>query len=128
VVERADRANAGFCVDSWHLTRSTNNPADILTLPGERVFCIQLNDGPIVADDPDYYTDTISNRVAPGGGEFALSEIIGNLDAIGASCPLSLEVCSTALWELPIEEAAAAVADGMRSVLSQARPAQSDSA
>jgi sugar phosphate isomerase/epimerase len=122
VVERADRPNGGFCVDSWHLTRSTNRPADILTLPGERIFCIQLNDGPITPDDPDYYTDTISNRVAPGAGDFPLVEIVQNLDAVGASCPISLEVCSARLWAEPTEVAAAEVADGMRGVLARARP------
>jgi sugar phosphate isomerase/epimerase len=121
VVERAGRSNGGFCVDSWHLTRSTNNPDDILALPGDRIFCIQLNDGPIVADDPDYYTDTISNRVAPGSGQFDLETMVRNLDTIGAQCPVSLEVCSSALWAGPVETAAQTVADGMRGVLSRAR-------
>ena len=121
LVERVDRPNAGYCVDSWHLTRSTNDPADILTLPGERIFCIQLNDGPVAPDEPDYYTDTISNRVAPGSGEFDLVQIVRNLDAIGASCPISLEVCSRTLWTAPMDEAARVVHDGMRSVLATAR-------
>lgn len=121
VVERADRDNGGFCVDSWHLTRSTNDPADILTLPGDRIFSIQMNDGPIVADDPDYYTDTISNRVPPGEGEFQLTQMIANLDTIGASCPIGLEVMSPALWALPAAEAAKSMADGMRSVVTAAR-------
>ncbi len=120
VVERADRPNGGFCVDSWHLTRSTNEPDDILTLPGERIFCIQLNDGPVKPDDPDYYTDTISNRVAPGAGEFALEAILQNLASVGANCPLSLEVCSADLWQRPVDEAARVTADGMRTVMHQA--------
>lgn len=123
VVERADRPNAGYCVDSWHLTRSTNEPDDILSLPGERIFCVQVNDGPITPDDPDYYTDTLTNRVAPGRGEFALEAMIANLDAVGSTCPMSLEVCSASLWAAPMDEAAAAVADGMRSVLASARSA-----
>lgn len=121
LVERVDRPNAGFCVDSWHLTRSTNDPADILSLPGDRVFCIQLNDGPIRPDEPDYYTDTLANRVPPGSGEFDLVQIVRNLDAIGVSCPISLEVCSRRLWAAPVDEAARLVHDGMRSVLSAAR-------
>jgi sugar phosphate isomerase/epimerase len=121
VVERAGRDNGGFCVDSWHVTRSTNNPDDILALPGDRIFSIQFNDGPIVADDPDYYTDTTTNRVAPGSGEFLLEDIIRNLDTIGAACPIGLEVCSTGLFAMPAADAAKAVADGTRGVLSRAR-------
>ncbi len=121
LVERVDRPNAGFCVDSWHLTRSTNNPADILTLPGDRIFCIQLNDGPILPDEPDYYTDTLSNRVAPGAGEFDLVSIVQHLDRVGAACPISLEVPSRALWAMPVAEAATTVHDGMRAVLERAR-------
>ena len=121
LVERVDRPNAGFCVDSWHLTRSTNDPADILTLPGERIFCIQLNDGPIVAEEPDYYTDTLANRVAPGQGEFDLVSIIRHLDRAGATCPISLEVPSRELWAMSVTDAAATVHDGMRAVLAEAR-------
>lgn len=121
VVERADRPNAGFCVDSWHITRSTNDPDDILRLPGERIYSIQLNDGPIRPDVDDYYTDTLANRVPPGDGEFPLDRIIGNLDAVGAACPIGLEVCSTELWAMPCEDAARTVHDAIRTVLASSR-------
>ena len=44
-------------------------------------------------------------------GLFALVEMVRNLDTIGASCPISLEVCSADLWAAPTEAAALASAD-----------------
>ncbi len=122
MVERADRPNAGFCVDSWHLTRSTNDMSEVLRFPGDRVYAVQLNDGTIEPEDDDYLTDTVTNRRSPGRGEFALVEMIENLDAIGVTCPLGLEVCSSALWALPASEAATRVHDDMRHILARARP------
>ena len=121
IVTLADRANGGLCVDSWHLTRSTNDLDDIRRLPGEKVFATQLNDGPLVADHPDYLHDCLTNRVPPGAGEFALVEMIRALDEIGSTAPIGLEVCSTALWEGPVDLAAQMAADGMRRLLAEAR-------
>lgn len=125
IVERADHDNGGLCFDSWHLTRTTNDIGDILALPGEKIFAVQLNDGPIAPELDDYYTDTISNRVVPGAGEFALVEMVRALDQIGSTAPISLEVCSTVLWAAPIDEAAKLSYDAMRAVLAQARGAAS---
>ena len=36
---------------------------------------------------------------------------------MGVDAPISLEVCSTELWEAPADDAARAAADGMRRVL-----------
>jgi sugar phosphate isomerase/epimerase len=118
----ADRPNGGLCFDSWHLTRSTNNLDDIRALPGEKIFATQWNDGTIEPQNPDYYVDCLSNRVPPGHGSFQLVEMVQILDQIGSRAPLGLEVCSTALWAVPVSEAAEASMTGMRGVLSIARP------
>lgn len=122
IVEGADRPNGGYCVDSWHLTRSTNNLDDVAKLQGDKVFAVQLNDGTIEPALPDdYYTDCLSYRVPPGEGEFALVELVQLLDGLGSTAPLSMEVPSTALWDATAAESAQVVADGMRSVLATAR-------
>jgi sugar phosphate isomerase/epimerase len=123
IVALAGRANGGLCVDSWHLTRSTNDLGDIRRLPGDRVFATQLNDGPIAADHPDYLHDCLTNRVPPGDGQFALVDLVRALDEIGSTAPIGLEVCSATLWEAPVDVAAQVAADGMRRVLAQARTA-----
>ncbi|MGI9596099.1 MAG: sugar phosphate isomerase/epimerase family protein [Acidimicrobiales bacterium] len=122
IVTAADRDNGGFCVDSWHLTRSTNNIDDILQLPGDRVFAVQLNDGTIEPQHPDYLEDCLTNRVPPGDGQFDLVGLIRALDQIGSTAPLGLEVCSTELWQGPVDVAAAVSAQGMRRILAEARP------
>jgi len=121
IVMEADRPNGGFCFDSWHLTRSTNDLDDARNLPGERIFSTQFNDGTVEPQHPDYYEDCLMNRVAPGEGEFALVEMIRILDDIGSTAPIGLEVCSKELWDGPVEIAAHAAADGMRRVLAEAR-------
>ena len=121
IVTTADRANGGFCVDSWHFTRSTNNLDDLRNLPGDKVFATQWNDGTIAPQDGDYLQDCLTNRVPPGDGEFALVEIIRILDSIGSTAPMGVEVCSAELWAAPADYAARVSADAMRRVLSIAR-------
>ena len=127
IVLAADRANGGFCVDSWHLTRSTNDLDDVRALPGDKVFAVQLNDGPIEAPHggtgQEYLVDCLTNRVPPGEGDFALVELVGILDDIGSTAPIGLEVCSTELWEAPVGEAALRSAQAMRRLLASARAA-----
>ena len=121
IVERAGRDNGGLCFDSWHLTRSTNDVGDLSRLGDAPVVATQWNDGTIRPAIDDYYTDTLASRVVPGQGEFALVEMVRALDALGCTAPIGLEVPGTALWEAPIEDAARAAADAMRSILATAR-------
>ena len=123
IVSEADRPNGGFCFDSWHLTRSTNDLNDLRRLDGTRIFATQFNDGTIAPQHPDYLSDCLTNRVSPGDGEFALEEMVRILDDLGATAPIGLEVCSAALWDGPVATAAQQAADGMRTVLSRARRA-----
>ncbi|MEC8974600.1 MAG: sugar phosphate isomerase/epimerase family protein [Actinomycetota bacterium] len=117
IVDRANRSNGGLCFDSWHLTRSTNNPDDLLKIPGDRIFSTQWNDGPLEKVFDDYYTDTLATRLPPGKGEFSLQRMIISIQTIGSSAPIGLEVPSKELWECPITEAAAVSINGMRSLL-----------
>jgi len=121
IVLDADRDNGGFCFDSWHLTRSTNDLADVRALPGEKVFATQWNDGTVVPQQADYLQDCLANRVPPGDGEFELVDMVRILDAAGAPAPVGIEVCSTALWAAPVDDAARIAAEGMRAVLATAR-------
>ena len=117
IVTDADRDNGGFCVDSWHFTRSTNDLDHLRQLPGDKVIATQWNDGTVVPQHPDYLQDCLTNRVPPGDGEFALVEIARILDSIGSTAPVGVEVCSADLWAGRIDHAAQVSADGMRRVL-----------
>ena len=92
----------------------------IRALPGDRVFAVQMNDGPRQPQLDDYKQDCMANRVPPGEGEFDCVAFVRLLAEIGVRAPISLEVCSTELWAAPAAEAARRAADGMRAVLAEA--------
>jgi len=120
IVRAADRPNGGYCVDIWHHVRGANDLTMIEALEPERVFAVQMNDGPLTPDLDDYKPDCLANRVPPGDGEFDCVGFVKLLAKMGVDAPISLEVCSTRLWDGPIEEAAHASADAMRRVLAAA--------
>lgn len=121
IVLDADRPNGGLCVDSWHFTRSTNRLDDLRAIPGEKVVATQWNDGTIEAHNSNYYEDTLSNRVLPGQGEFALDEMLRILDAAGSQAPLGVEICSSELWAAPVDVAAQRGSDAMRAFVNRVR-------
>ncbi len=101
IVEAADRPNGGVCVDIWHHERGARDLAAIAALPGELITGIQLSDGPLVPVESDYYTDCLTNRCAPGDGEFDIAAFLAALRATGTSAAWSLEVCSATGWADP---------------------------
>lgn len=122
IVERADRPNGGVCVDSWHHTRGPDTLDVLAAIDGRRVTSVQLDDGPAERTEPDYMTDTSTNRMAPGEGGFDLVGIVGTLDRLGVTAPIGLEVISPTLAASgPPDAVARRVGDGMRAVLAQAR-------
>ena len=123
IVSAADCDNAGLCVDIWHHKRGANDEAMVAALPPEKVFAIQMSDGPLVPELDDYYQDCLDNRVPPGDGEFDVAGFIALLDGMGVDAPISLEVCSAELRAGPPAVAARLAADGMRRVLTAARAA-----
>jgi sugar phosphate isomerase/epimerase len=117
IVRAADRPNGGYCADIWHHTRGANDMSMIRALEPHRIFAVQLNDGTLRPALDDYKADCLANRVPPGEGEFDCVGFVRALREIGADSPISLEVCSTELWDAPADVAARAAADGMRRVL-----------
>jgi sugar phosphate isomerase/epimerase len=120
IVEAAGRVNGGYCADIWHHTRGGDDLAALRALAPERVFAVQMNDGPRQPVPLDEYKpDCLAHRVPPGEGEFDTIGFLRTLAEMGVTAPFSLEVCNTALWEGPIDEAARVAADAMRNVLSK---------
>lgn len=119
IVEAADRPNGGICVDIWHHERGARDLAAIAALPAELIKAIQMNDGPRQPADPDYYTDCLTNRMAPGDGEFDVAGFIAALREAGSTVSWSLEVCSAAGWADPAPHVGR-IADGMRAALAGA--------
>jgi sugar phosphate isomerase/epimerase len=116
IVEAADRPNGGLCVDIWHHERGAADLAAVAALPGELVTGIQMSDGTRRPQDPDYLTDCLTNRVAPGDGEFDVAGFVEAIRHTGATVNWSMEVCSAVGWAHPAEHVAR-LADGMRRAL-----------
>ena len=101
--------------------RSRTTTSMLRALPGDRVFAVQMDDGPRAARS----STTTSRTAWPTASRRARasSTACGSSDCcseIGVRAPISLEVCSTELWAAPAAEAATKAADAMRAVL--ARP------
>ena len=121
IVEKAGRPNGGVCVDAWHFFRGNRDWGALAAVPGELVFDVQIDDGPLEPEHPDYVEDTLANRRLPGHGEFDLVGLIRALDAIGVDAPISVEVISDELDALTPTAAATQMADATRRVLAAAR-------
>ncbi len=118
IVEDASRPNGGICVDVWHVERGARDLDELARVPGELITGVQVNDGTIVPADPDYYTDCLAHRRAPGDGEMRVAEILSIVTASGADVPWSVEVPSTAGWSSP-DAHVARCAQGLRRYIEQ---------
>lgn len=121
IVAATSRPNAGVCVDSWHHFRGAADDGLIRELTASRVAAVQLDDGLRTPENPDYYTDTLENRLVPGEGEFDLVGFLRLLDEMDVSVPVSIEVISTELQARPAMEVAKRLREGFHRVLAEAR-------
>lgn len=117
LVQAVGRPNLGYCADIWHHVRGANDEAMLRALPGDRIFAIQMNDGPLTPTLSDYRDDCLATRVPPGEGEFDCAGFLRIMRDLGVSAPISLEIASTELWKLPAAETARRAVDGISTVL-----------
>ncbi|MET7401668.1 sugar phosphate isomerase/epimerase [Dactylosporangium sp. NPDC005572] len=120
VVTDANRDNGGLCIDSWHFFRGRPDLDLLRTVPAERVFMVQFNDGPIPPVNPNRMVDAVHHRVLPGDGDFDLPSFVTALDRPGVDAPLSIEVYSDELWRRPTSDAARLAAQATRAVVAPA--------
>ena len=120
IVRLADRPNGGLTVDAWHCARTGATPEELLTIPGERVLAIQVDDGPALPED-DLIDATLHHRMVPGEGAFDLVGYLSALRTIGAVAPIGVEVFSDELHALGPMESARRVGDATRRVLAEVR-------
>jgi sugar phosphate isomerase/epimerase len=121
IVTRAGRANGGICLDTWHHVRGADDEDMLRRIPPERIFAVQVDDGPRRRVDPDYYTDCTRYREVPGAGDFDVAGFLRLLADMGVRVPLSVEVISTALLERPADDLARTLYEATRGVMSLAR-------
>lgn len=90
IVRRVGHDNVGLCLDTFHIFSRDTEIDMIRSIPGDRIFLVQ------VADAPRMTLDSLSwsrhYRCFPGQGELALGKFMDALSATGYRGPLSLEV------------------------------------
>jgi sugar phosphate isomerase/epimerase len=109
VVADAGRDNGGVCVDIWHLYRSGGTPDDLRGM-WPQVVAVQVNDGPLEAEDPDLERDCRERRRPPGDGDFDLDGLLRAAAASPRWRSWSMEVLSRELRSLSATEVAARLA------------------
>jgi sugar phosphate isomerase/epimerase len=120
VAQRADRANAGVMVDSWHFFRGHPDFEALRGVAGSLITGIQLNDAPLAAE-ADLMDASMRFRQLPGEGQLALTELLEVLDEIGAVAPRGVEVFSDELRRLEPVDIGRQAGDSVRAALAGAR-------
>jgi sugar phosphate isomerase/epimerase len=120
LIHRAERANGGILIDTWHYFRGAADPAQVRAIPPERFFVIQFDDADAQMAG-GWMEDTTDRRRLPGDGAFALDGFIRMLDDIGVNAPVSVEILSVEHRAHPVAAAAQLSHDAARAVIDRAR-------
>ncbi|MFP9138985.1 bifunctional sugar phosphate isomerase/epimerase/4-hydroxyphenylpyruvate dioxygenase family protein [Devosia sp. XGJD_8] len=90
VVRRADHPNVGIILDSFHSLSRRIDSNTIRSIPGDKIFIVQLADAPALDMDLLYWSRHFRNM--PGEGDLPVVEFARAVAATGYSGPLSLEI------------------------------------
>jgi sugar phosphate isomerase/epimerase len=118
LVRAADRPNGGLVFDTWHFFRGDPELDLLAGIPGDRIFCVQLDDAPAVPQGP--LREETSRRLLPGDGALDLTAAIQALHRIGALRWVGPEVISPDLAAMPALDAATLAMDRTRAILDAA--------
>jgi sugar phosphate isomerase/epimerase len=101
IVNSVSRANAGLCFDTWHYFRSYEDEGTLATIPGSKIFEVQLADAIRALRAPNMVEDLLRFRLLPGDGEFDIRKVTDQLKRIGAWQSVGPEVFAD--WIDPLE-------------------------
>ena len=90
IVRRADQANVGLILDSFHTLAKKTDVDSIRSIPGDRIFIVQLADAPLL--DMDLLSWSRHFRNMPGQGDLPVADFMAAVMATGYRGPLSLEI------------------------------------
>ena len=90
VVRRANHSNVGIILDSFHTLGRKIDPESIRSIPGDKIFFVQLADAPRIDMDLFYWSRHFRNM--PGEGDLAVVDFMRAVAATGYDGPLSLEI------------------------------------
>lgn len=90
IVRRADHPRIGLILDSFHTLSRKIDPNTIRSIPGDKIFIVQLADAPLIEMDLLYWSRHFRNM--PGEGDLPVVDFMRAVAATGYSGPLSLEI------------------------------------
>ena len=112
IVRTADHPALGTCQDTFHVLSRRLDPWAIRTIPGEKIFFVQLSDAPEMAMDILQWSRHY--RVWPGQGSWDVAGFLEHCLIAGYTGPLSLEIFNTVFRRSNAERNAR---DALRSLL-----------
>ncbi|MCT7664555.1 bifunctional sugar phosphate isomerase/epimerase/4-hydroxyphenylpyruvate dioxygenase family protein [Shinella kummerowiae] len=112
IVRRADHANIGLILDSFHTLARKIDVNSIRSIPKEKIFIIQLADAPKIDMDLLYWSRHFRNM--PGEGELPVEAFMAAVVETGYDGYLSLEIFND---QFRGGSPAAIAADGYRSLV-----------
>ena len=90
IVRRADHPSIGLILDSFHTLSRKIELNSIRSIPGDRIFIVQLADAPLIEMDLLYWSRHFRNM--PGEGDLAVTAFMQAVAATGYNGYLSLEI------------------------------------
>ena len=90
IVRRAAHPNVGLILDSFHTLARRIELASIRSIPGDKIFIVQLADAPLIEMDLLYWSRHFRNM--PGEGDLPVREFMQAVAATGYDGYLSLEI------------------------------------
>ena len=112
IVEKANRANLGIVLDSFHICVRRLPIAPIADLPGDKIALVQVADSPALQMDP--MSLSRHYRCYPGQGDYPIVDYLDAVARAGYRGPVSLEIFNE---QFRGASASAIAVDGMRSLL-----------
>jgi sugar phosphate isomerase/epimerase len=100
IVRGVDRPNAGLVLDTFHLARSGCTVEELATVEPDKVFHVQLCDGPVEPRLANFYEEAVTFREFAGDGEMPVAELSRALEEIGALGHVGPEVFLVELDEM----------------------------
>jgi 4-hydroxyphenylpyruvate dioxygenase len=117
LVEQCDEPNVGICFDVFHYHTGPSKFEDLLNLPPERLFHVQMSD--LAGTPRELATD--ADRILPGDGDQLLDPIVAHLRAIGYAGCVSVELMNPQVWQLDPAQVAEVTMAALRRLLGLAR-------
>ena len=112
IVRRTEHPNVGLILDSFHTLGRKIDTETIRSIPGDRIFFIQLADAPAINMDLLYWSRHFRNM--PGEGDLDVKSFMKAVAATGYNGPISLEIFNDQFRGGPSKLVAA---DGYRSLI-----------